>query len=215
MQTHFVSQLLTNEQVTRRNLRHGLMHITWDITHCRLTLSELSALPASHIIGKNAFHDTSPLTLEPLRKFEVHWRELGGAVSRFGDERFRPSHPPHPLFVRCGRCARPCDFRCPYFPTTCCRVLCITLCITFLESRRRFGTSHSGVELVRVATECVWDILNGSPFFFFFFTVGALRLIPTKCKGFFKESLTPKEGQHLLRPFSYYLLYCHTCPISR
>ncbi len=51
--------------------------------------------------------------------------------------------------------------------------------------------------------------------FFFFFTVGALCLIPTKCKGFFKESLTPKEGQHLLRPFSYYLLYCHTCPISR
>ncbi len=39
-------------------------------------------------------------------------------------------------------------------------------------------------------------------FFFFFFTVGALCLIPTKCKGFFKESLTPKEGQHLLRPFS-------------
>ncbi len=51
--------------------------------------------------------------------------------------------------------------------------------------------------------------------FFFFFTVGALCLIPTKCKGFFKESLTPKEGQHLLRPFSYYVLYCHTCPISR
>ncbi len=46
---------------------------------------------------------------------------------------------------------------------------------------------------------------------FFFFTVGALCLIPTKCKGFFKESLTPKEGQHLRRPFSYYLLYCHTC----
>ncbi len=51
--------------------------------------------------------------------------------------------------------------------------------------------------------------------FFFFFTVGALCLIPTKCKGFFKESLTPKEGQHLLWPFSYHLLYCHTCPISR
>ncbi len=50
---------------------------------------------------------------------------------------------------------------------------------------------------------------------FFFFTVGALCLIPTKCKGFFKESLTPKEGQHLLRPFSYRLLYCHTWPISQ
>ncbi len=49
---------------------------------------------------------------------------------------------------------------------------------------------------------------------FFFFPVGELCLIPTKRKGFFKESLSPKEGQHLLRPFAYYLLYSHTCTLS-